>query len=758
MRAAILLFLALPAIGVAETNVTLLRDGTPVAEGEVCRFQAGDRENPFKRWLASQEVTCVAAGSMKFPSGKWNVFGRLGGSAVSTAPVVIDGDAAPKTLSLTLAPAATLAPLLPQGLGGVVYAPRLGSAFPIAAGTGRVLVPAGEELWLFVVKKSVPIAIFPVPAVDAGSERTVNAQTGGGSFVIGWLHVPESDRDVLSKGESASQPHVRLTSGGPSQDSYPLPPLVLLHGSFVLVRAETAGEAVLDFGGRGWLPDKRRVKVGQAISVAEDPLQVRPACTIIVNWNADNGVTALERSLGACEKSTDKSPQFEVLLSSCPAPRTPREPIDPAGCQAIRRETFVPDLSFGTATLEDVPSGTYRAELRFGKLPPIGEMVTALPMKVITVPLHAAYNELYGSLTFGDKPLGKDATIKFPAGGIGFASRESGEYRAALLAPVDVDAQINVAACEGGPKALVLSDGFVKRSTRYDINIPDNVLALTVTDTFTRMPIAGAAVRYVIHSLRMPRRPIVTRLLKTSETGTLEITSVPEREIRLYVTHSGYQDYAVDPFSMVKDEKKTIDIQLVPLRGDSGKIISQRSFENATIFWFSASGVEREHADVGPDGTFIFASAHGPDETMAVVSASHPLWVLRSPDTRSESRGKAFEIRFPDGAAREVEVSVRGADPRTSTFIGLAIAGVNVPLPALRLHQSLRRLPAILSGSAPLPIHDLAETGPIDVILGPTVGLMAGRMGPPDALLIERFATAPRKRVAPGVTAIVFEP
>ena len=94
--------------------------------------------------------------------------------------------------------------------------------------------------------------------------------------------------------------------------------------------------------------------------------------------------------------------------------------------------------------------------------------------------------------------------------------------------------------------------------------------------------------------------------------------------------------------------------------------------------------------------------------------------------------------------------------PRSVTHIGLAIGGVIVPLPALRLHPTLRGSLATISGSTPLLIRDLAETGPIDVILGP-VGLMTERGGVPDAVLLQRFATGPRKRLAPGATAVVFE-
>jgi hypothetical protein len=791
MRAAILLFLALPAAGLAETTVTLSRDEAVVSGGEICRFPAGDRENPFKRWLASRDVTCVAAGSVKFPAGKWNVFGRLGGSSLSTAPVLVDGAAAPPTLSLPLAPAATL--VLPEGSEWVVYAPRLGTAFPVAKGTGRIAVPAGEDLWLFRVEKSLPVAVILILPVDAGSERTVAAQ-GAGAFVVGWLRVPESDREALVNVNNIGPPRVRLTFGGPSRDAYPLPPFTLMNGAFMLVRADSAGDAELNVSGRGWLPDRHRVKVAQSISVAEEPLLMRGASIITVNWSAQQGLPELERSIGACDRAASKAPQFEVSISACPTPKgdtttpprakhpnivrsplreegdtalqsDPRHPIDPATCQAIRKESFSQDVPYGVMSAEEIPPGTYRVELRFGKLPPISSMVTALPFQQTPIPLTAAYFTFYGSLTLGDQPLRKEAAIQFRGGGVGFASADTGDYLAALTGPIEADTQINVAACEGAPKAMVFAD--LPAKGRFDIKIPDNVLTLTVSDTFTRAPIDGATVRYVIMSRRMPFHPIFERMLKTGggedsqqpkdASGTLVIRYVPEREIHLTVTKPGYEKKVIEPFSMLKDDKKTIDIQLVPLRGSSGTIISQRPFEDATVLWYSAAGVETEHADVGEDGTFVFAQAHTPDETMAVVSRSHPLWVFRSPDTRSAARGQAFEIRFPMAATREAEVFVQGVNPRYTTHIGLAIGGVIVPPAALRLHQYLRTTPFALTGTGPLPLLDLLETGPIDVILGPTTVLLAGpRLGLTDVMLMETFSTAPRKRLAPGEIAVVF--
>ncbi|HUP47821.1 MAG TPA: hypothetical protein VNA04_03425, partial [Thermoanaerobaculia bacterium] len=252
-----------PAAG---TTITLRRDGIPSEErGEVCRFRAADRESPFQRWLASQEVSCVPAGSpVDFPPGLWNVFARTGG-AVSPSPLLVDAGAAPDTLSLDLEPAATVVPLLPPARSGVIYVPRRGSAYPVAEGIGRLAVPAGEELWLLVLEKSAPVALVPVAAIEAGSERRVDARSGGPGAIIGWLRVHEADRAALTEARGISPPVVRASSGGPWLDGDPLPPLDLLHGAFLRVRDVEAGEAELIVEGRGWIPDRRRMTVGPAL-------------------------------------------------------------------------------------------------------------------------------------------------------------------------------------------------------------------------------------------------------------------------------------------------------------------------------------------------------------------------------------------------------------------------------------------------------------------------------------------------------------
>src|SRR5437660_9262903 len=100
---------------------------------------------------------------------------------------------------------------------------------------------------------------------------------------------------------------------------------------------------------------------------------------------------------------------------------------------------------------------------------------------------------------------------------------------------------------------------------------------------------------------------------------------------------------------MTKTEKKNIAVDLVPLGGSEAKVLSSRPFANGTIFWYSSAGVETERADLAPDGTFHFERAHYRDETMTVVSLSHPLLILRAPPVE---RATPLRVRLPHAPAQ----------------------------------------------------------------------------------------------------------
>ncbi|HEV7921188.1 MAG TPA: hypothetical protein VGR02_10420 [Thermoanaerobaculia bacterium] len=716
----------------------------PLAAAEVCRFRALGAENPFQRWLASQEVTCVPAGTpVEFPPGLWNVFAR-GEGVISSSPLLVDG-AAPEFSPPTLGPGATVIALLPAGLTGVLYAPRRGSAFPVDA--ARVTVPADEPLWLFVLDaKPAPVAVISVAPLAPGTERQVDARSGGPAAVVGWLQVPEADRTAISKASGLTSPAVHAGS----RDADLLPSPSLLHGAFFRIRDVGPGNAELRLEGRGWVPDRRVVKVEPGVTVAAAPLLVRAAGTLVVHWNADQDLPELDRSIGACEESNDP-PQLLITIAKCAAPRRGAG-FDPADCSTIREEK-VREL-FGSLSFDSVVPGLYRAEMRFGKLPPASATANVAALRVGDLRVFATYFTIYGSVTRGGEPLGEKVQIKFP-GGIGFAPAETEEYHAVFLPPpMESEAQITVAACDGSPRAVVITDQPMRPRARFDIDIPANELTVHVNDTFTREPLPGAVVKLEsVTGLRAPRVVFSTKGAADEE-GNAVWTGLPVRETHLTVTHAGYEKRTVEPFSMERRGKQSVDVQLLPLRGTHGKIVSDHPFDSAVAAWFSPSGSETERADISADGTFVYTNWHTPEETMAVVSASHPLWVLHSPAT--ERRG-SINLRFPSAPAVAFDVWLAAAVlPSATRHIGVVIGGLRVPQPVLAQHQTLHRDPPLLHAAGPQHFRDLLATGPIEVLYGPTPEEVASRARSMDFFALPQFADAPRQRLVPGTSDVVF--
>ncbi|HEX3070127.1 MAG TPA: hypothetical protein VHX14_16290 [Thermoanaerobaculia bacterium] len=765
MRWATLAFLIFSAaVAAADTHVTL----TGATEGaEVCRFQARDREKPVERWLSGQAVTCVAADTeLTFPSGLWNVFARAKGM-VSVDPTLVDSNRAPANLELSLVPAATVVLQLPPDAKGVLYSPKHAIAF---AATERTTVPAGEELWLIVIVKSVPVAVVPIASLEAGIERVVDARViNDAPSVLGWIHVSEADRAAIKTARGVQLPRIALSATGKEVVAASLPVHDALNGAFVLFRGLSAGNADLRLDGRGWLPFRRSLRIApRPLSLLREPIPARATTTIIVNWSTSGDLVALERSLGSCE-TPKEAPRFELTIAACPEPK-PGKSLDPASCSVIHKETLRTDSTFGSVRVDEVPPGTYRAELRYGRLPPFDVIEDIPPLQQRPMaPLQAKYFEVYGSLTRGGEPLHDDARIEFPMDGVGFARRDSGEYHGVVKSGFEEDSKIDIVTCSG-KRAYVITDREMALRSRFDIDIPDNTLTVTVVDTFTLRPLPTATLKYVVMSLR-GRFPLLTREVSQSDegdepgkhvAGQFVIKGLPERKLFLTVSCPGYKKKEIEPFSMTKSEKKNIDVDLVPLGGSEAKVISSRPFVNGMIFWFNSSGVEMERAELAPDGTFHFEQTHYRDETMTVVSASHPLWILRAPPVE---KATPLQVKFPDSAAqRDAEVTIYNMRGQMVIPIGVTIGGWRVPQPALVQHLALRGTSTLVKGGGPLLVPGLAESGPIDILRGPAgvqrlpqSGMQRIPLPPAMDPLLRTFVPVETKRLEPGSTAVAFD-
>ena len=163
--------------------------------------------------------------------------------------------------------------------------------------------------------------------------------------------------------------------------------------------------------------------------------------------------------------------------------------------------------------------------------------------------------------------------------------------------------------------------------------------------------------------------------------------------------------------------------------------------------------METERVDLAPDGTFHFEQTHYRDETMTIVSLSHPLWILRAPPVE---KATPLQVRFPDAAPpRDAEVTIDNTPPRMVTVIGVAIGGLRVPQPALAQHLALRGLATLVRAGGPLLVPAITESGPIDILRGPSV--LPRPMQPVADLGIRNFAPVATQRLQPGSAAVSFD-
>jgi hypothetical protein len=186
----------------------------------------------------------------------------------------------------------------------------------------------------------------------------------------------------------------------------------------------------------------------------------------------------------------------------------------------------------------------------------------------------------------------------------------------------------------------------------------------------------------------------------------------------------------------------------VPLQGDVAKVVSGRRFDRAMLHWYSPDGTETEHAAVEPDGTFVSEGTHYRNESLVLVSKSHPLWILHAPVVE---RRKPLQLAFPDNApVRNITVILAGYSPRLATMVGLAVGGLRVPAAALAEHFALRDLPAFVRGAGPMLIPSIAETAPLDVLRGPSVPLFP-------TVALRDFVPQVTRRVQPGNDTVALE-
>ena len=109
---------------------------------------------------------------------------------------------------------------------------------------------------------------------------------------------------------------------------------------------------------------------------------------------------------------------------------------------------------------------------------------------------------------------------------------------------------------------------------------------------------------------------------------------------------------------------------------------------------------------------------------------------------------------------------INNMNPRMVAPVGVAIGGFRVPQPVLAQHCALRGVAPLVTGGGPLVIAALAESGPIDILRGPSgfpppVQLRQRFQQTPqqfmETMMIRPFIPVATQRLEPGSAGVTFD-
>lgn len=747
----------------------VLNDGKrDLSGGEVCFFRSDASLSSFaleKLYFSKRDVRCYPAATiLDIPAGRFFIFGRHPDGYVTSSRQVRystepSSEECYQYLELDVVPSAVLdlSSITTTAADSYVGAwvadtdGTLGNFLPSVPGEKTLQVPAGIAVVPMEITKGVPTRVGAVLTLEPGerySLRDFSADSLHGD-VITWIE--GSDMVVRSLGKNntrIARPTFTLTTASGEILS---PATELRHpgaytGGLLIFKNVPAGKATISTAGRLWSRDAIELNVvAGGATVSPRPLRVVPAALVRVERPRWLDCTLFT---GTCDKTEAAS--ATAILRQC---KQRARDGGSAECTPLRQTKMACDSE--PAEFEAIAPGEYEVELALPNGRSLKHSVTATVGKETRVDFDDAGPVYYGTVRLGKRPLRARLTFGTDDSAV---SNAGGDYRV-LLKTEPGTTPIMIETCDGSERFVHIPKQPPSPFEPFDIQLPDNSLAVMVRDVRRGTPLAGARVRFGV--LADPEGQtddadefavVFTRSATADEKGVAVFKSVAaEAPLRVCASGKGYKHACSKRLRLEGTGDRRVGLELSPVAERQGVVIAPHDPGLAYVYLLTADGRLVSQTKVGPDGTFAyeFAPANG---YAVVVSASLPLSVVPLPRDPGEA---ALVIRVPPAATRRFRVLLSPADSQRTANIALKVDGRLVPATAFTRHQSFRGLQPMILNGRPVDVTDIAEVGPIAVILGPETG---DASFPPDAIdrpeLVRIF---PEQVLPTGQDSVVFK-
>lgn len=740
----------------AASGIRVTLNGEPAPSAQLCGFRAASAATPFKQLLASSETICGSP----LPAGLWNVYAKQGVSYVSARTVLIDTREPGGDLELRLEPAALVSfPAMAPGAHGVVYLTDTTSAFP-AGRDGLALVPAERDLLPLAVREGAPLAIGdPVRVVPGGKQSAVFGPRASRG-VATWISMAPSDLAAMRTARRKQPPQVSAKrKGGVTGAVNPLRGTVVLDRAIQFLRDVPAGVATIEVSGVPWKREQLAIVVPASGIVMTESLHLIPTASVIVKWASRRDLTSLSsKAAPPCPgpKNDEAPPKPVMTLLSCRGyqPARALELLDRDRCTVIGTRAWPAAQKNGDVAFENLDAGGYVVEFTFAELPAIREAVRVERFQQEEISLAVDYTTLYGRVTVGGEAVRSPVRVSFDYVHSVYTN-DDGDYTVVLNKPLRADRVISLRSCDGRIDGEHIVGHDVLPNSRYDIDMPTNRVTVEAADVDTGAPIAGALVRYgafrneemsSTYYFRLAYAPDASGRnlpVRTGEDGHYVIHNLPPgKMLRVCLEHDDYERACAEPMTLDSSQTKTLRIAMKAKNGFGGQIIGAHDVAAGQLYWFSGDGRETERTVVKPDGTFRYNRRHEPGEAVVFVSINLPLFAFPQPFFGERD---PMNITMPPAPGRTFTVALDREGRQQDGLITIEIGGLIVPYPPFAQHLALHGSHLDIRNGGPLVVPDILQSGPIVVILGPSLDQVTAAMRAIDLFRLPQFRGLPRK-------------
>ena len=766
-----LLFAIVPALASYAATFRLELDGATVKGGEVCLFEAGAVADPVQRMTAFRQVSCTPSDrEVALPRGEWNLFARHRDGYVSQRLLLVrDGEVESGVRTLPLVPSATLRidKTLGEGETVVAYVEETGHVIPLVRGEDFILVPAGTTVLPVFMSNGVVRSIGRPQTIDAREVASVEgvglaAAVGLVPDARAFQRIPPRDRESATVSlVQTERPDLRPVNA--IDAAFEGKPVI----AFFSQSGSIDGRARI--AGAGWSDDA----VNVSGSRAERPLAVAPTTTLSVHWSlVDDPIRLAEqvRQSPPCparDRATPRDVQgtedqgLTLTLARCPGlqAETPAGSIRKETCAAATTAMLDVEEVAGVSVLNDVAPGVYLLRLGYEGLPAIFQVVT-IDREDAETEVALQYDRWFGKVTRDGEPL----HVKVDLGNGAVSDPDTGEYFA-ISAPRPAAPQelahrwleppppVHLAGCTSNQRWFFVPDEMPLPNARFDLEIADNAVEVSVVDSKDNTKIKDAMVVYSGYRKSAPKRLLFGgRVGMTNADGSLSISDVPpDVEMEICASHDTYERKCAERFTMKALRSRAVTIALDPVVLRHGRVLHPNAVAGR-IEWFTASGERSERAPIAPDGAFTYKAPHPANEIVAVVAPNTPLLVLRQPALRN---GEVLEVTYPAAPVKTYTVTLLPDAKETKGFVTLSVGDIVVPLNVLSDHLAEHHLRPLFQSPGSIVVHDIVAHGAVAFRFAPmSWAEIHGAGASRDIFHLPAAVSLPR--LAPGPDGNVF--